>query len=378
MKKLILLTIVMVVAVSASANTFDDVVVYRGSNGGWYLSHNPGSPGYYAGPGAVPTTSSITGYGLPTAVPLVGDINGDGFDDVVVAQAGYGGQAFFAAHSIADGSDPTKGMLSNATTSVSGLLGTTTGSQGVFLADVNGDGIDDAINVEGGGFAWTAHHSTVTGLSNVVGSSIATWGSSGMGDTALMGDFNGDGYADVALYRTTDALGRDWWVNKSTSAGLGGGGTAIVDFGLANDIPLVGDINGDGRDDGVLVRVDGAGNFQWFVGYSDINGNVAGDGFSSTGTGRFGGNAFGDVPFVADINGDGLDDIGVYRNTAGLHQYFVAFTGAGGVLSTTTSEIFSHGLASSDIPLFGDFNIPEPATVILLGLGGLLLRRKCS
>ncbi|RKX44510.1 MAG: hypothetical protein DRP64_06415, partial [Verrucomicrobia bacterium] len=292
-------------------------------------------------------------------------INGDGFDDAVVAQAGYGGQAFFAAHSVANGSDPNRGDFSSASTSVSTLLGTTAGSQGVFLADVNGDGIDDAVNVEGGGFAWSAHHSTAGGLGTTVGSSLGTFGSSAQGDIPLMGDFNGDGFTDVAVYRTSSAT--EWFINKSTASGLGGGGTILGhDFGFGTDIPFVGDVNGDGRDDAILMRANG-NSLSWIAGYSDANGAPGAAG--NSGFVNFGLFSQGDVPFVADVNGDGLTDIGVKRG----NEYLVAFTGAGGALSSTVGDQFNFGFATDQV-LFGDFNvIPEPAAIGMILLGGSVL-----
>ena len=368
MKKIVFLLMMTAIAASAMATTCDDIVVYR--VGTWYMSHNPGPTAYYQAPGtgAAPVTSGPLVYGLGTATALVGDINGDGFDDAVVAQNAV--QGFFAAHSVANGGVPTQGDLSKVTTSVTAANGTAAGSYGVFLADVNGDGIDDAVNVEGGGFAWSAHHSTTSGLSSATQSSLATWGGAGFGDTPLMGDFNGDGCADAALYRPGGT--NDWYVNLSNSSGLGSGVTKITDFGLATDIPLVGDIDGDGRDDGIVVRTLANGTLSWLAGFSDTTGAVGGDGISNWA--NFGNStAFGDVPIVADINGDGLTDIGVKRG----NQYLFAFTGAGGVLSAAVGDQFAFGFATDQV-MFGDFGVvPEPATMILLGLGGLtLLRRK--
>ncbi len=359
-------------AISASADTYDDVVVYRGS-GSWYMSHNPGPSDYYqtTGLGAAPVTSQVLGYGAAGATAMVGDINGDGIDDVVAAQgAGGVNQQFYAAHSILSGTVAGQGMLDKTTTSLSGIIGTTTGSQGVFLADVNGDGIDDAINVEGGGFAWSAHHSTAAGLNTAVGSSLATFGGTGFGDIPLVGDFNGDGFTDVAVYRTSSAT--EWFINKSTASGLGGGGTILGhDFGFGTDTPFVGDVNGDGRDDAILMRMNG-NNLTWIAGYSDANGAPGAAG--NSGFVNFGLLSFGDVPFVADINGDGLTDIGVKRD----NEYLVAFTGAGGVLSSTVGDQFTFGFATDQV-MFGDFNvIPEPASIamLLIGGAGLWVRRR--
>jgi len=67
-----------------------------------------------------------------------------------------------------------------------------------------------------------------------------------------------------------------------------------------------------------------------------------------------------------------LDDIGVHRS--GVH--YTTNTTAGGALGTGAGTNWNFGLPT-DIPLFGQFSVPEPATMLILGLGGLtLLRRK--
>ena len=81
-----------------------------------------------------------------------------------------------------------------------------------------------------------------------------------------------------------------------------------------------------------------------------------------------------DIPMLADINGDGMDDV-VIRRSGGT--YITSFTGAGGVIGTgPTSSI---GWGNSDFtPIFEDMTvIPEPATLGLFALaGGLVWIRK--
>jgi hypothetical protein len=121
----------------------------------------------------------------------------------------------------------------------------------VHLADVDGDGRDDVVVVFASDGAWWWARS--------LGTSFAAprllRSGHGMGATArLMGDLDGDGRADAWVY--SRAAGR-WWVAPSLGRSLGADvfvadalGMAVVD-GLVE--PHVGDVDGDGAADAVLV-----------------------------------------------------------------------------------------------------------------------------
>ena len=147
----------------------------------------------------------------------------------------------------------------------------------------------------------------------------------------VVGDFNGDQISEVGIYDAgqwfIDINGDGLWNQEDVLLLLGGGG----------DVPVVGDWNGDGRDDiGVFKTADNLHGRA--SGQHAVAGDFDGDGVATAGEFRDGrwrlkpdavdhlnqqhanqqhadfvfGNAE-DLPVVGDWNGDGLDDLGVYR-----------------------------------------------------------------
>ena len=98
-------------------------------------------------------------------------------------------------------------------------------------------------------------------------------------------DFNGDGAADLALWRPT---GAEWHIQ----------GSPTISHGKLGDIPAPGDYNGDGKADYVLFR---PATGKWYF----KSGKVVNHG------------RFGDIPVPADYDGDGRTDIAVYRPEVG-------------------------------------------------------------
>jgi photosystem II stability/assembly factor-like uncharacterized protein len=137
-------------------------------------------------------------------------------------------------------------------------------------------------------------------------------------------DFDGDGRADVSVYRPSS--GSWFWLNS------GSGGFHEMRFGLSSDLIVPGDYDADGQTDLVVFRPS-EGN--WYL-------NRSREGF---GVVRWG--MAGDIPIQGDFDGDEKADIVIYRPTTGtwwfdLRQPYGQFT-------------ISFGI-EGDIPVAGDYD----------------------
>ncbi|HEX8733857.1 MAG TPA: FG-GAP-like repeat-containing protein [Pyrinomonadaceae bacterium] len=135
-------------------------------------------------------------------------------------------------------------------------------------------------------------------------------------------DFDGDGKADVSIFRPNSAA--EWyWQNSSTGQSSG------VQFGVDSDKPVAADYDGDGKSDVAVFR-----NGDWYRLNSSNNQFVAV---------HFGQN--GDVPVPADYDGDTKADLAVYRQ-----GWWYILNSAGDSFRADQFGI------STDKPIIGDFD----------------------
>lgn len=356
-KKVVLLGFILLANVAVFAAP-DALVGFRPSYGTWYGSHTQPTPVYLNG---LTTTSIGWGWalGAPNQVAMLGDVNGDGIDDIAFAQDnGAGLYNFIAGHSTVSGG---VGSFSSATTSSILGFGLYAGNRGCFLADINGDGKKDAVTINPDAF-WHVVFSGTAGLGGGAYQAGPGFYLS-VDDKYLVGDFDGDGKDDICVITPNWVGNSQWVIMKSKSDGSGFPG-AFPDnavwgnFGVfqAGDQFLVGDINGDGRTDAIVVHNFG-GSLQWLVKYAAAtDGSVFGAADTAT---IFG--LVGDKAFVADINGDGKKDIGVirYSNIDNKAYRYVSFTNADGTLNyhapawiADTNDVQSFGIGG-DVALVG-------------------------
>ncbi len=169
----------------------------------------------------------------------------------------------------------------------------------------------------------------------------------GIGNKADTDD-DGDGYADsidpdpldpgsipVARVGTRSATNAAFTLDLGTS-------TQVTVFGVASDLPVVGDWDGDGLDNIGIYRPVGSGF------YLDMDGN---DVWSAPDRRAFFG-VNGDLPIAGDWDGDGIDEIGVFRPS--LRRFYLDMDNSG----TWTPGDRSAGPlgAAGDLPAVGDWD----------------------
>jgi hypothetical protein len=179
---------------------------------------------------------------------MAGDFDGDGAVDIGAWSPDD--HSFSIAFSTKSGfRDPVRWIAPGAAGGAENVL--------VYVGDVNGDRCDDLI-LHRSDLSIHAVTSTCRGF---FGPNTGVWSMPGafvkLGDQVRVGDFDGDGRADLARW---DASARELWVSKSTGTGFGTPARWIGPGNGVDPAPVdfrVGDFDGDGHDDVLGRRVDG-------------------------------------------------------------------------------------------------------------------------
>jgi len=131
------------------------------------------------------------------------------------------------------------------------------------------------------------------------------------GDVPIVSDWNGDGKTEIGVFRNGE-----WYLDYNGNGGWDG---LVTDrrsaFGIPGDKPVTGDWNGDGKTEIGVFR-----NGEWYL---DYNGNGGWDGLITDRRSAFG--IPGDKPVTGDWNGDGKTEIGVFRNG----EWYLDYNGNG-------------------------------------------------
>ncbi len=155
-----------------------------------------------------------------------------------------------------------------------------------------------------------------------------------------VGDYDGGGRTDLALYRQDCSAGSSWWVNSTETGNAVFSGAT---YGGCTDIPAPGDYDGDGVTDRALFRRDCVNGSTWWI----TSGRTGATIYAGL---KFGG--CNDIPAPGDYDGDGVTDLALYRPdcTNGSNWW---------VTSTRTGNAIYSGSkfgGCADIPAPGDYD----------------------
>ena len=190
-------------------------------------------------------------------------------------------------------------------------------------------------------------------------------------DVPVSGDFDGDGITDVAVVQPLAKLGGSatpnasvWIIVRSTD-----GDRLEVPFGAAGtlDRPAPADFDGDGITDIATFRANSdlvPGAAQWFIlpsgpnpGFRSVNGAFAV---------LFGAAGGADLPAPADFDGDGRADIATFRPESdlapGAAQWFI-------LPSSTNDATFSRRLGAFPVTFGASGNADQPVVADYNGDG---------
>jgi uncharacterized repeat protein (TIGR03803 family) len=215
--------------------------------------------------------------------------------------------------------------LQSAATSIPWLSPASRTPTVTTVGDYDGDGKADLTVYRQSTGSWFNHQSSSGALWS------PAWGAPTLGDRPVPADYDGDGVTDLAVYRQTSA---DWFIRRSSTDVHVQTPWGAPTLG---DLPVPADYDGDGHADLAVYR---ATTGEWLIRRS-TDGTLLQWGWGAP--------TLGDLPVPADYDGDGQTDVAVYRATTG--EWLIRHS-AGATLRPLGWGSPAHG----DVPVPADYD----------------------
>lgn len=301
-----------------------------GTSGTPKITVYKGGPNYTAVTSSTSADQTFTGLAANYFGYLMeyGDFNGDGFGDLIITEDGNGAA--------------TKGKISIYNGSASGLSASASGvinyetvnynlGRQVTSGDFNGDGFDDiAVTAAANGLVYIFYGSAGSfgTISASTASRIYTGAHTTFGAGLAAGDLDGDGYADLAVGEMGFSANQGRvYIYYGSASGLGAGQDAILNTGSTYQLGVslhIAHTNNDSYADliaGGMSNFGGAGGRVFVFNGSSIR--LSGITFAPNFTlnGPGFNQLFGTSVYTGDFNCDGLQDLIVGGNTTTREVY---------------------------------------------------------